>query len=406
VRAAIVSIVLAGASLADAGTVAAQRRVSLDEAITAAQTSGLRLRAARADSAGAAARVLSARAIANPALSLGYSKSPPPWHLEVEQSITMPWLRKARIDAARISAQAASLGLDIENARLRYDVEAAYAGVSIARAIAVLSAGNASDGDELVRIAIARRDAGDAAELDVDLARVTAASLHRVAALDSLAMITTSIELQSLMGVDSAAVAIIPSDSFSSITNANAVLTPGLRGATATALEQADLEAQAASLKLKAEQGRAHFSEVSIRAGFETGDPDMRGLLPTVGLAIPIPIFNRNRGPIAEARAERDRALALQELARMQARAGYAIAERQRAVQQTVLDQDRAGMEDARRVASRALTAYREGEYTLAAVIEAQRSARDAMRQYYEDLGALWVAHAALILARTAGLRP
>ncbi|MEO5509782.1 MAG: TolC family protein [Longimicrobiales bacterium] len=405
VRITLVLGVLAAGQSVRAASATAQRRVTLDEAIAAAQTSGRRLRIARADSAAAAARLVTARAIMNPTLSLGYSKSPPPYHLEVEQPIAFPWLRKARIDAARFTAAAAALGLDIENARLRYDVETAYAGVFIAQAIAGLSAQNARDGDELVRIAVARRDAGDAAELDVDLARVTAAGLHRAAAIDSLAITTSALELQSLMGMDSAAVVLAAADSFVALP-LSAVGASQLRSAPGAALQQADLEARAAELALKAEQGSARFSEISIRAGFETGDPDMRGFLPTIGFAIPLPLFDQRKGPIAEARAERDRSLAVQEQLREQARLGFALAERQRAVQQSVLEQDRAGLEDARRVAARALTAYREGEYTLAAVIEAQRSARDALRQYYEDLGALWAAQSAFTLARTSGLRP
>jgi outer membrane protein TolC len=43
-----------------------------------------------------------------------------------------------------------------------------------------------------------------------------------------------------------------------------------------------------------------------------------------------------------------------------------------------------------------ALTAYREGASTLASVLEAQRTARDVLGQYIDDLAAAWIATAEL----------
>jgi cobalt-zinc-cadmium efflux system outer membrane protein len=378
---------------------AQQRRVTLDDAIAAAQTSGPRLRIARADSAAAAARVLTASTFPNPSLSLGYSKSPPPYHVEVEQPFTFPWLRRARIDAARFAAQAAALGLNVETARLKYDVEIAYANAAVASAITGISAQNARDADELVRIAISRRDAGDAADLDVDLARVFAAGEHRTATVDSLTAVLATLELQSAMGLSSTAVEIATADTFVALPIAPAA-------ASSVALQRAQLDAQSSASELSAALGSRTWSEIAIRAGFETGDKDQKGILPTLGVSVPLPIFDRNRGPIAEARAAHDRALAQLEQARLEQALGLAASERQRAAQTVILAQDRAGLEDARRVAARTQTAYREGEYPLASVIEAQRSARDALRQYYEDMGTLWTAQAAFTLARTTGVRP
>ena len=52
------------------------------------------------------------------------------------------------------------------------------------------------------------------------------------------------------------------------------------------------------------------------------------------------------------------------------------------------------------------ITAYGEGAYPLTSVIEAQRSAREAVRQYQDDLGALWTAQAAASLATVGGVLP
>jgi outer membrane protein, heavy metal efflux system len=379
----------------------AQTPVTVTEAVAAAERTLPAFVIARADSAAAAARVLSARVLPNPSLSLGYSRSPLNYHVEIEQPFVLPALRRARSDAAMLLARSAALGIAVQRARTRYDVEAAYANAATARVISVLSRENARDGDELTRIARIRRDQGDASDLDVDLAGVVAAQLHRIASIDSLEAVTAILALQSLMGLPLDNIVIAPADTFTVITSATAL------PAGTLSLHVAQLEADAAARALDAER-RSRIPEIGLRAGFEMGDPtgDEKGIYPTVGVSIPLPIFDRHRGQIGEAEAARERALAVLEQTRREYALAVTLVERERTARTAVLAQDRAGLDDARRVAARALTAYREGAYPLASVLEAQRNARDALRQYYEDAGALWLTLAALTLAQTSGLRP
>ena len=57
---------------------------------------------------------------------------------------------------------------------------------------------------------------------------------------------------------------------------------------------------------------------------------------------------------------------------------------------------DRILIASANRVAEMSLVAYREGASSLPNVLEAQRSAREILAQYLDDLTAAWIATAEL----------
>ena len=139
--------------------------------------------------------------------------------------------------------------------------------------------------------------------------------------------------------------------------------------------------------------------------GFETRDPGGTGneILPTFGVTIPIPLLNRNRGGIALAKAELNRARAELTVTRLVYAATLLRMERQRGTAYSRASRDRVLLESANRVAQMSITAYREGAFSLSNVFEAQRSARDVLRQYVTDLADAWIADAALrVLTLTA----
>ena len=71
----------------------------------------------------------------------------------------------------------------------------------------------------------------------------------------------------------------------------------------------ADLKAAERVLSL---ERAVNFPSPSVQVGVENGDPtgQERGILPTIGITLPIPLFNQNGGAIGRAAAERDRAAA------------------------------------------------------------------------------------------------
>jgi cobalt-zinc-cadmium efflux system outer membrane protein len=109
-----------------------------------------------------------------------------------------------------------------------------------------------------------------------------------------------------------------------------------------------------------------------------------------------LPLFDRNRGGIAQADAERARAVAELSLAQVEARnqIAHALHARENAVARVARDREVAASAD--RVAAMSLTAYREGAASLANVIEAVRASREVLAQYITDLAAAWIATAEL----------
>ena len=381
-------LVLLSASLARS-----QQPVTRQQAVESAVARGARSAVARADTLVGAAQVLTARSWGNPSLAGTYSKSPPNYHAIVDLPLDITGARGARIRAAQASRLASQYRFDFERAAAALDADTSYTRALAALERVRLSRRNARDADSLRRMAVIRRDAGDASELDVLLASVNAGQAANLAIADSVTLISSIFDLQTVMGLDTTGISIVPSDSLTMppLTLPNAITESTLPIAAARgALSAADLSVRV--------QRRSVFTPFSILAGVEWGDPGAPGLLPTFGLSIPLPVLNRNRGPIALAEAERERARAELALALFQTEATIGRARRERAAALEKLQRDRVLVESASRIVSMSLVAYREGAQALPAVLEAQRNARDILSQYITDLADAWIATATLRL--------
>lgn len=378
--------------------------VSRAAAVDSALARGTRLGVARADTALAGARLLAARAWPNPTLNAAYSKSTPQYHVTADLPLDLPYLRGARVASARLARGAARLRFAFERAATALDADTAYTRALAALERSRLSRRNARDADSLRTIAVRRRDAGDASDLDVELATVTAGQAENDASADSLAYLSAVLDLQAVMGLTAGAVVIVPSDSLGAPPLTDTIATALLvarAGAPAAAppLQVAAARAALESARLATRlQRRSLLAAPAITAGFETGDPSGAepGMLPTVGIALPLPLFDWNRGPIAQARAEQERARAELALAEVTSRVEIARARRELAVALERVARDRRLVAAADRVAAMSLTAYREGASALPNVLEAQRSARDVLARYVDDLAGAWIASAEL----------
>lgn len=383
-----VLLILLSASLARG-----QQPVSRQQAVESAVVRGARAAVARADTLVGAAQLLTARSWDNPSFAGTYSKAPPNYHAIVDLPLDITGARGPRIRAAQASRLASQYLYDFELAAAALDADTSYTRALAALERLKLSRRNARDADSLRRMAVVRRDAGDASELDVLLATVNAGQAGNLAIADSVTLISSLFDLQTVMGLDTTAISIVPSDSLTMppLTAPNAVTESALPIVAARqALSAADLSVSV--------QRRSLFTPFSIQAGVERGDPSFTGLLPTFGFSIPLPVLNRNRGPIALAAAERERARAQLALAVLQTEATIGRARRERAAALEKLQRDRVLVESASRIVSMSLMAYREGAQALPAVLEAQRNARDILSQYITDLADAWIATATLRL--------
>ncbi|HEX3929052.1 MAG TPA: TolC family protein [Gemmatimonadales bacterium] len=372
----------------------AQAPLTRAAAVAAALAHSPRLAVAVADSSAAAARRVTAGALTNPNVVASYTKDVPQYHVAAEVPVDFLWLRGLRVDAAQAGIVAAANRSALARATVALDADTTYTRALAAAAHARLSASNAVAADSVRRIAVARRDAGDASDLDVELATIAAGQQANLAAADSLAALSALIDLAAVMGVPASDPQPVLADSLA-FDRSGAALPPATAFPLAVAAAAADRNAAALGVTL---QHRNVFGAPSITFGFDTHDPTGAepGLLPTIGVALPLPIFNRNRGPIAEAVAERASADA--ELAVARADNNTAVAHATRdvsaAVARVTRDQQLLGSAD--RVAALSLTAYREGAVPIANVLEAARTARDVVGQYIDDVAAALTASAVL----------
>src|SRR3954470_20035618 len=373
--------------------VAGQQPLTRQQAIDAALARGPRTALALADTAVGAAQLLAARALDNPALSASYSKSTPHYHAVVDLPLDVTGARSARIHSAQANRLASQYRFQFERAAAILDADTTYTRALGAVERLRLAHRTAIAADSLRRMAIVRRDAGDASDLDVLLATVNAGQAANVAASDSLALVSTLLDLQFVMGLDSTRAFIIPVDSLTLPPS----ITDGGEVSRTLPVAAAQQQVVAADLGVRA-QKRSIFSPFSVQAGVEQGDPAEPGLLPTFGVSIPLPLLNRNRGAIAQAEAERQRAQAELALVRFETQATISRALRQRSLAMDKIQRDRVLVESANRMAAMSRTAYREGAQGLPAVLEAQRNAREILSQYVDDLVDAWIAYSTLRL--------
>lgn len=99
---------------------------------------------------------------------------------------------------------------------------------------------------------------------------------------------------------------------------------------------------------------------------------------------------------MAVAEAERNRARAALQLATADANAAVTRTARARDLALARVQRGQGLVAAANRVAAMSLTAYREGAAPLASVLEAQRTARETLAAYVDDLARAWIASATL----------
>ncbi|MEO9036035.1 MAG: TolC family protein, partial [Gemmatimonadaceae bacterium] len=304
-------IALLVACAVPAASMTGQTPLTRTGALQSAMERGARLGVAQADTAVAGAGVIAARARPNPSLTSSYSKSFPNYHFSFDVPIDLGGLRRTRIRAAEVGLQAAQIRFQFARATIALDADTTYTHAIAARDKLALSRRNSLDADSLLHMVQRRRDAGDASDLDVDIAQVNAGQQENIAAADSLTWISSLLDLQSVLGMVSDHLQI---DATDSLAEPPAAAIPAKSPLSEVA---AGLSLQSATLAAKL-QHRSIFSTPSLSLGFEYKDPSQTGLLPTLGIGIGLPIFDRNRGAIAQAEAERARAAAELTLAQVQ----------------------------------------------------------------------------------------
>ena len=399
----------------DTSSFPAAQSLTRGEAVRLALSHGSQAALAAATARISQAELARARALSNPTLLTSYSKAVPQYHAIVDLPLDFLTARSLRVASAQSASAAAHDQLALDRALVAWVVDTLYTRAVTAAAHATLSHRDAVDADSLLVMARIRQDAGDASELDVELARVNAGQADNAAAADSLTHTGVLLNLQGALGLPTQSATVTLTDSIGSgalDSPAPAVGAPGDSTAppstvTPLSVAVAENELQAADRSIALER-RSIWNGLSLTAGVENHDPTgvERGLLPTVGVSIPLPLLNQGQGDVAVAKAVRDHARAALELARRESAAALTETQRAWAGAAARATRDRTLVTSAERVARMALRAYAEGAYPIAAVLEAQHNARTALAQLIDDTALAENAAAAFRFYTTTAVSP
>ena len=366
------------------------RSLTRVEAVQAATDSGARLGLVRMDTVDAAARLVAAKVRHNPELALDYSRDIPHYHAFIGLPFDLPRSRKLRIRAAESNFDAADLRFQLGRATIALDADIAYTKAIAARQHLALARRNSEEADSLLRIVEEKRAADKATELDLETARLNAGLQTDAVVADSLKYMLAVLDLQGILGVTADRVVLRPTDS---LTVPPDPPTPG-KTLSVTASEYAVQAATSSALF----ERRWFLPQPALFFGLDWGDPEVKGIEPAVGLAVGLPLLNRNRDGKALADAEVSRAQAELALAKLDAERHILRATREREVALSGAKRDQTTMIRTSRIAAMALESYREGKSSLSIVMTAQKNARETVARYIEDLEDAWVATAELRL--------
>lgn len=229
---------------------------------------------------------------------------------------------------------------------------------------------------------------------------------HARATQDSLARVLTMLGLQRelQLPVDRMRVALL--DSLDGVLLAELSPSDSTDGQRHTPLPVAiATQAREATAAAVALERRRLLGVPAVSFGVERNTAGDQRLLPTIGLSLPLPLLNR-RGDIEIAQAERGRAEVELEIATQNTRTAIAEAEQSATLAAQRLEQVRALLASAERVASLVLVAYREGAATMPTVLDAARRARELRDEAISATTDLINARAALRLYSTSDSTP
>ena len=251
------------------------RAVTREEAIAIALATSTRHTIARSDSASAAAQLVSARQYENPTLSTSYTSAAPQAHVLLDIPVDWPGQRAPRIAAARAQLGAATIRLNLADALLAVDTDTAYTRAQVLLAQSRLFASTAHDTDSLVTLVRVRRDAGDASDLDVEIATVAAGQSANVATIASTSAAAALLRVQALLGLSPDSIQITLTDTI----ELTVLRPPSFTDNVALQKEGQPLPVAAAELDVRAAEEQAalerrrRFAAPTLTVGVEAINP-------------------------------------------------------------------------------------------------------------------------------------
>lgn len=364
--------------------------VDLEGALSLAEQHNPQLRIASARVDGALAGITTASAYLNPAVSfgtLGYQRTIQPGTLPgklhgftLTQPFELPSLRRSRIAAAELGHVSSQASLEEHRLFIRGLVKTAFYDALRAKTETQLARENEQLIEDLLRRIRVQVAVGEASRLEVIRAEteMTTARIQAQSAERSYA--TALAGLRAAVGVEN--VDLEPEDELDP-----EVVLPPLPQLVATVLARhpsmavADAERRRANANLRVEQA-LKLPQPSVWVDV-LEQPDVAQY--RWGLSVPVPLWDRREGPIAEAVAAEKEAEASADFTRLQLTTALQRAYEQYRVAQSQVDMFEDGaMLQAQAAVQAAQAAYQFGERGMLEVLDAQRVLRATRADYID----------------------
>ncbi|WP_391527680.1 TolC family protein, partial [Burkholderia contaminans] len=277
--------------------------LTLADALSVAARNNPALRGARADVDASAGALMQAGARPNPEVSFlqeGFRRAERTSTALINQTIELGGKRSARLDVASYGREAANASLDEQGAVVRADVIAAFYGLLAAQRQLQVTEESAAIAARSADLASRRAQAGKVSPVEATKAQVAAAGVQ-IEVVTARGRVEVAREkLNAVMGeardgllaVQGDLEAVPPVEPLSA-------LTAQLDDSPLARIARAEMLRSNAAVSL--ERAR-RIPDVTISAGVKRvttgGVPDNQAV---VGVSIPIPLFNTNKGALLEA---------------------------------------------------------------------------------------------------------
>lgn len=372
-----------GAAAQVPGTRPEVRRVSLEEALDLFARNNLELQLARSRTAEMAALARQAAAYPNPSAVAAHE---PLWndgetysetYLNFSQRLEWPGLRRARVAAAERLAEVARADLQADSLRLVYEVARAYAEAAAAEERAEVLEAVTALFRRADRSSQAMLVEGEVSGFSLRRLRVERARYENRLALAELDVQNARRRLALLVLPEGEAAELAPAEEAGDVPVRLALEAALERARTRRAeLRSARAEVASAEAALRLAQ-EERLPEPTVTAGVKRQSDGFRGIF--LGLAAPIPVFDRNRGAIdarqARLQAVETRLQLTERQVESDVRRAYdvyaSLAERYDLISGELLGEADALLNAAR-------VGYAEGEMSLVELLDAAEAYRDA----------------------------
>lgn len=367
----------------------ATRPITLTDAIQAALEFNPALSAARREIEAAEGAVTQAGAYQNPTLSVDVEDVRTRNRTvttAMSQPIELGGKRAARISAAERSLDGARVQREAREIELRADVTQVFLATLLSQERVRLAEASLDIARSGSLAASRRVQAGKVSPLEETRSKVAEANV-RLELVQAQGELRT--QLQELRALTTAAV---PFDSVNgdalSLPTLPPIETLQLRADDSTTLRQARLETRRLAALADLELAK-RTPDVTVSAGFQRARQDGQGsTIATLGVSIPIPVFDTNRGNIVQALRLRDKSEDDARALELRLRADLSISRQRLAVASEEVTAVQAEILPAAQLAFDAASrGFELGKFQYLDVLDAQRTLLQARAQYLRSLG-------------------